>query len=74
MEFEQRITVITVCKRGEPSFSDYATRIEVVNEAAGEFLEISQVKSEGKIAIAPDEWPAMRDAIDQLIGACRDYD
>lgn len=76
MTFEKRITAITVCKKGEPIFSDYATRVEIVDEAAGEFVEVSQAGREGggKIAIASNEWPALRDAIDELIAACRDQE
>ena len=76
MTFEKRITAVTVCKKGEPIFSDYATRVEIVDEAAGEFVEVSQAGREGggKIAIASDEWPALRDAIDELIAACRDQE
>ena len=76
MGFERRVTAVTVCKKGEPIFSDYATRVEIVDEAAGEFVEVSQAGREGggKIAIASDEWPALRDAIDELIAACRDHE
>ena len=76
MGFERRVTAVTVCKKGEPIFSDYATRVEIVDEAAGEFVEVSQDGREGggKIAIASNEWPALRDAIDELIAACRDQE
>ena len=76
MGFERRVTAVTLCKKGEPIFSDYATRVEIVDEAAGEFVEVSQAGREGggKIAIASDEWPALRDAIDELIAACRDQE
>lgn len=76
MDFERRVTAVTVCKKGEPIFSDYATRVEIVDEAAGEFVEVSQAGREGggKIAVATNEWPALRDAIDELIAACRDQE
>ncbi len=75
MTFEKRITAVTVCKVGEPIFSDYATRVEIVDEAAGEFVEVSQAGRErgGKIAIAAEEWPSLRDAIGQLLNECRDH-
>ena len=75
MTFEKRVTAITVCKVGDPIFSDYATRVEIVDEAAGEFVEVSQAGREGggKIAIASDEWPALREAIEQLLSDCRDH-
>ena len=76
MDFEMRVTAVTVCKKGEPIFSDYATRVEIVDEAAGEFVEVSQAGREGggKIAVASNEWPALRDAIDELIAACREQE
>ena len=76
MDFEMRVTAVTVSKKGEPIFSDYATRVEIVDEAAGEFVEVSQAGREGggKIAVASNEWPALRDAIDELIAACRDQE
>ena len=76
MGFERRVTAVTVSKKGEPLFSEYVTRVEIVDEAAGEFVEVSQHGREGggKIAIASNEWPALRDAIDELIAACRDQE
>ena len=46
-------------------FSEYATEIKIVDEAAGEFLEVSQTwrTDLGKIAINPEEWPTLRDAM-----------
>ena len=74
MGFETRVTAVTVCKTGEPIFSGYATRVEIVDEAAGEFVEVSQAGREGggKIAIDPAEWPELRAAIDDLLAACRE--
>ena len=77
MGFERRVTAVTGCKKGGPIFSsDYDTRVEIVDEAAGEFVEVSQAGREGggKSAIACNEWPALRDAIDELIAACRDQE
>lgn len=76
MEFEKRVTAMMVCKKGEPLFGDYVTRVEIVDEAAGEFVEVSQEGREGggKIAIAAVEWPVLRGAIDQLLNDCRDHD
>jgi hypothetical protein len=77
MDFERRVTALIVCKKDEPVFSEYATRVEIVDEAAGEFIEVSQPARDGvggKIAIGSDEWPAIRDAIDELLSNCRDSD
>lgn len=49
--------------------SEYATNIEIEDEGAGEFLILTQPfastkLSAGGIAINPEEWPTLRDAID----------
>jgi hypothetical protein len=49
-----------------------ATSITICDEAAGEFVEIEQTGRDlGKIAIAPEQWPSIRDAIDNAINCCR---
>lgn len=52
------------------TMSDFTTCIKIDDEAAGEFLLITQPYantklSAGGIAIDPSEWPALRNAIDQ---------
>ena len=70
---QSRITQITVCPPNEPIFSEMATTVQIRDEAAGEFLEVSQnFEGAGKIFINPEEWPAIRRAINRLIRQCRD--
>lgn len=59
---------------GEPIFSERATRISIVDEAAGEFVEVSQESRAGlgKIAIDREEWPTLRAAIDKMIESLGD--
>lgn len=59
---------IAVLPKGEETFSDKATFIEIVDEAGGEFLEISQCSGiEGqKIRLDDDEWPHVREAINEM--------
>ena len=73
MDYETRTLSILVAPKDQPTFSEYATEIKIVDEAAGEFLEVSQIGRTdlGKIAINPEEWPALRDAIDQMMKQCR---
>lgn len=73
MDYETRTLSILVAPKDQPTFSEYATEIKIVDEAAGEFLEVSQTGRTdlGKIAINPEEWPTLRDAIDQMIKQCR---
>lgn len=71
-KYETRTTRITVAPEGEPTFSEMATHIEIDDEAAGEFVSVTQPGGAGGIKICPQEWPAIREAIDKMIGECRD--
>mgnify|MGYP001160660408 CR=1 FL=1 len=73
MEYEIRTIAMLVVPMDQKMFSEYATEIRITDEAAGEFLEVSQCghDGQGKIAINPEEWPTLRDAIDQMIKHCR---
>jgi len=66
-------TRLTVVPDGEPIFSELATHIEMQDEAAGPFVELIQIGKIGEagrntIRIDADEWPAIRGAIDQMLG------
>ena len=71
-----RITKVTVIPEGEPLFSEMATEVEIVDEAGGEFIKVSQCHSRvgddarGEICIAPEEWPTLKLAIDEMIREC----
>ena len=73
IEYETRIMSIIVVPEGEPTFSEFVTEVRIVDEASGEFVEVSQDgrTDTGKIAICPDEWPTLRAAIDRMISECR---
>jgi hypothetical protein len=58
--------------KGEQIFDDSVTEIEIVDEAAGEFLEISQ--DDQKLRFDAEEWPHVRDAIEKMFKLCRNYD
>ena len=60
-------------KPSEPLFYERSIRIEIEDEAGGEFLVItSQDDSERRgFAIDKEEWPALRDAIDQAMKEVR---
>jgi len=74
-DFETRTTALTVVPVGSPIYVEMATKIEIVDEAAGEFVEVKQCRGRpndsGSVLIAPEEWPAIRKAIDKMIRACR---
>ena len=54
-----------------------ATHVTIVDEAAGEYLEVTQQSAhaevkEQTIMVTPDEWPVLREAIGRMIAECRD--
>lgn len=59
---------------GQPAYSEMATTVEIVDEAAGEFVEVVQHGRTdiGKIQISPEEWPPLREAVDRMIKECRE--
>jgi hypothetical protein len=66
-----RITRLTVAPENEPTYSERATHVMIKDEAAGEFVVIEQHLDgggESKIAIDPEEWAAIRDAVSRLMG------
>lgn len=71
-----RITQLAVVEDGKPLFDDSATIITITDESGGEFVEVRQVRGriDNAIGIDPAEWPAIRDAVEQLIGECRNYE
>ena len=67
-----RVTRLSIMPEGEPLFAEQCTQVEIEDEAAGEFVVVRQQSEHvdadrQAIQIAPDEWPAVRDAIDELI-------
>ena len=73
IEYETRVTALIVLPEADKTFSEFATEVRIVDEAAGEFVEVSQDGRTdlGKIAICPDEWPTLRAAIDRMMAECR---
>lgn len=71
--FKARVVGLMVLPDGEPLHCDRSTRVEITDEAAGEFVVITQStdSSSGRIEIEPDEWPVLRAAIDRMIRECR---
>jgi hypothetical protein len=59
---------LIVVPSGQTIYSELATTIRMADEAAGLFVEVEQHGREdiGKISINPEEWPALRDAIDLM--------
>lgn len=74
--YEVRVTRLTVVPPNEPIFSERATDVEIENEAAGEFVVLTQKSIQNdllpqRVCFDADEWPAVRQAVDILVAACR---
>lgn len=72
-EYENRVTRTTLAPKDDPIFSEMATTIEIEDDASGELVSVSQHGGPGlgKIIISRDEWPALRDAIEEMLERCR---
>lgn len=69
------MTRLSVLPIGNPIFSEHCTEVSIVDEAAGEFVEVSQKSDRSgiesqTIQIDPIEWSAIKQAVDQLISEC----
>ncbi len=73
MTLEKRILSVVVLPEGEAIFHESATTISIDDDAGGEFVTVSQCRDEHnvKISINPEEWPAIREAIDEMVKECR---
>lgn len=74
--YDIRITEICVMPKGQPVFSELTTRISISDEAAGEFVKVTQEGGHTDVAkyitIDAKEWPAIRDAIQFMVDECRE--
>jgi hypothetical protein len=70
---EEVITQIVVVNKGEAIYHESATTVSIDDEAAGEFVILSQENEHAvnKIKIDVDEWPHIRKAINKMIKRCR---
>jgi len=76
MNYEMRITKVAVLPVGGDLFCTEATTIEIVDEAAGEFIEVTQSNDdagEGTVRFAPEEWERVRYAMDYMMSAIAEH-
>jgi hypothetical protein len=68
-----RVTQLTVLPEGEPTYCNAATTVTIDDEVGGEFVVVEQSSENnvGKVLIAPEEWPALRRAINRMIAECK---
>ena len=72
-DYETRTIAMAVSPKGQPIYSEMTTEVRIVDESGGESVEVEQEgrADVGKIMINPEEWPALRGAIDRMIADCR---
>lgn len=74
MTYETRTTKIAVGVKGEQLFCESITEVEIIDEAAGEFVQVTQEDGSQKLRFDKDEWPHVRAAINKMFKLCRNYD
>ncbi len=67
-----RVTRLSVMPPKQPLFSEQCTHITIVDEAAGEYLEIEQQSGSNDVkvqtvTVTPEEWPTLKQAVETLL-------
>lgn len=74
-KYSIRIVKIAVTPPEKSLFELGVTTVEIVDEAAGEFVVVRQEHEDpayaNSICIDPAEWPVLRDAVEFMMGECR---
>ncbi len=72
MTYITRTLKTVVMPEGDEIISENALTVEIINEGAGEFVELSSQHPEcGPIRIDPDEWEAVKAEIDRTFNAIK---
>lgn len=75
MTHTARVTRMHVIPRGVPLYDERGFSVEIDDDAGGEFVVVNchddQCKA-GQIRIDPEEWKAVRDAIDVMVKECKE--
>jgi|TARA_Y100000310_G_scaffold182627_1_gene182702 hypothetical protein len=67
-----RTTQVTLTKDGGDIFDEGNYVISVDNIGGGEFISVRELcNEEHEIGINPDDWPELRNAIEDMIEACK---
>ena len=72
-DYVTRTLSIVVLPDGEPIFNRAATTVSIADDGGGEFVVVEQIGDgsddyHGKLAISPEDWPVIREAIDRMLG------
>ena len=75
MKYETRILKVAVMDEKQSIFDEGVTFVEIVDDAAGEFIVLTQNEPTGDtkrtISIDRSEWPVLRKAIDDMVERCK---
>jgi hypothetical protein len=75
MKYETRILKVGFMDEKQSIFDEGVTFIEIADDAAGEFVVLSQNEPTGDekrtISIDAVEWPTLRKAIDDMVKRCK---
>ena len=74
MTHEKRITRVSVTLRDGDMSDEMAMHVEIEDQGAGEYVAITSNEARstpGVISINPEEWPLLRETIDEMIARCR---
>jgi hypothetical protein len=75
MKYETRILKVAVMHEKQSIFDDGVTFVEIADDAAGEFVVLTQNEPTGDpkrtISIDTMEWPELRKAIDDMVTRCK---
>ena len=76
MKYITRTLKICILPENEPIFSEMATDIEIEDEAAGEYVKVTQtggsVECGKSLLITAEEWPQIKAGIEQMLAECRE--
>lgn len=66
-----RIQSLVIIRDNNPCFDESSLIVKIEDEAAGEFVSISNPEQTSPVKIDVDQWPVVRDAIDFMTQHCR---
>lgn len=74
INYQSKVTRMTVNKIGEPFLSEMATHVQVEDEGAGTFVVLQQFNGHGeggqRIAVeSKEEWEAIKEAVEYIFQA-----
>jgi len=63
---ERKITQVTVCN-DEGLTDESRISVSLIDDGDGEYVRLLQPEGDGDLTVTVDQWPALREAIEQLL-------